>query len=101
MGKLNAKVQETDVIQVVVSFYYNPLQGRRKLIQSGWARPKIILHEVKSGWAKSLFIKRAHPATMPLPSFHPFYHILMSKDRKKSVFVIFFQTYFKWDILAQ
>ena len=33
----------------------NQRQGRRKLLQSGWARPKIIPMEAKSGWANFLF----------------------------------------------
>ena len=33
------------------------LQGRMKLLQSGWARPEIVLLVVKSGWTMSLFNK--------------------------------------------
>ena len=31
------------------------VQGRRKLLQGGWARPKMILLVVKSGWANVPF----------------------------------------------
>ena len=36
-------------------FLPNTVQGRRKLLQSGWARPKINSLVVKSGWANVPF----------------------------------------------